>query len=343
MTHDEMTDDKDDVGSYEIFSRTFAPRAKESQRLIFERMLLANTLAVDGCYLPQSDVKRMRKLFSQRTKAFPSEKSRRANDVARRRAVAYLIWLRSKFGLEETDAWERWDYIAQYEEERPGELEDEHRAWIIMDLQARFERQDEERQKEADRLYCAHKKERCLLHDTLALRNRGGIPRAMAAVLWDIIGRKPTTYEQLWPKGFDTLGEELEDEVARERAVNYIAACRRKQGIRKDLEKFKINRKFYFDKLDETLTVEDLEAKDLWWTPREPYDEDEGMDIDEPESQTKPAEPIAGQDVEGNDNDASMAPEPIFGGEVYDESDDDSDKLLKEIVADLISTHGSYK
>lgn len=115
-----------------------APRSKEFERGVLERKLLQDTLALPNSAMGENRLRKWRKLFSQHQKKFPNERLRRINDIDRRRAMGHLMRWRYHKGVEEKGAETKWFEIAIDGEMRPGEKEDQHRAWIIAELGKRF-------------------------------------------------------------------------------------------------------------------------------------------------------------------------------------------------------------
>jgi len=120
----------------------FAPRSKEFHRGMLERKLFQQTRALDDSSMPEKRIQEWRRLFSQHNKKFRNERQARRNEVKRRRAIGHMMRFRFHKGAEEAGAEQKWFYIADYEEERPGEMEEQHRAWMITELEKRFEVRD---------------------------------------------------------------------------------------------------------------------------------------------------------------------------------------------------------
>lgn len=209
----------------------------EFRRGVLERKLLQDTMALPNSAIAESRLRIWRKLFSQHQQQFPNEHLRRSNDIGRRRAVGHLMRWRIQKGVEEEGAEAKWFHIANYEKNRPGQKEDQHRAWIIAELEKRFAPYDwggsyypwDFLRRSTDSIVCvetaqfqskkddqAKKAARRLLQDTLALPNRGGIPRAKVAWLETVIWEKATP---------DTWEDKVADDAAREFGVNYVAVC----------------------------------------------------------------------------------------------------------------------
>lgn len=116
-----------------------APRSKEPHRVDLERKLFRRTLAHPSCALPKSQARRIEKLLRRHiyTKGFATEQARCTNDLARRRAVEVLMRARSNAGLEEPGEDAQWKVLANFKGKTWSEKEDEHRGWIIAELQKR--------------------------------------------------------------------------------------------------------------------------------------------------------------------------------------------------------------
>ena len=218
-------------------SLRFAPRSMEFQRGVLERKLLQDTIALPNFSISENRLRHWRKLFSQHQKKFPNESVRRRNDIERRRAVGHLMRWRVQKGVEEEGADSKWFYIATYEKNRPGEKEDQHRAWIIAELEKRFAPHDwgesddpngwvrilgdkilgtETARLRSTNDHQSKKAARRLLQDTLALKDRGGIPREEVAWLETVLGEQST---------MDSWEDKETDDDARSFGVNYIAVC----------------------------------------------------------------------------------------------------------------------
>lgn len=196
-------------------------------------------------------------------------------------------------GVEEEGAEAKWFYIANYEKKRPGEKEDQHRAWIVAELEKRFTPYDwgglyypwHLLGRSTDTIVCVEtaqlqsknddqvkKAARRLLQDTLALPSRGGIPRSKVAWLETVIWEKSTP---------DTWEDKEADDAAREFGVNYVAvcyhqvhrkteanveaikACRRESDVREDLETLYTHRGFSFEYVDHYVTKAKLEQQEF--------------------------------------------------------------------------------
>lgn len=207
----------------------------EFRRGVLERKLLQDTIALPNSAIAENRLRIWRKLFSQHQKQFSNESLRRSNDIDRRRAVGHLMRWRVQKGVEEEGAEAKWFYIANYEKKRPGEKEDQHRAWIVAELEKRFTPYDwgglyypwHLLGRSTDTIVCVEtaqlqsknddqvkKAARRLLQDTLALPSRGGIPRSKVAWLETVIWEKSTP---------DTWEDKEADDAAREFGVNYVA------------------------------------------------------------------------------------------------------------------------
>lgn len=120
-------------------SLTSAPRSKEPHRIDLERILFRRTLAHPSCALPKAQARRIEKLLRRHiyTRGFATEQTRHANDLARRHAVEVLMRARSNAGLEEPGEDAQWKALANVNAKTWSEKEEEHRGWIIAELQKR--------------------------------------------------------------------------------------------------------------------------------------------------------------------------------------------------------------
>lgn len=261
----------------------------EFHRGVLERKLLQDTIALPNSSISEQRLRHWRKLFSQHQKQFPDGRLRRRNDIDRRRAVGHLMRWRVQKGVEEDGAEAKWFYIANYEKWRPGEKEDQHRAWIIAELEKRFAPYDwgesgypsgwvgmlvdrifriETAQLRSKNDHQAKKAASRLLQDTLALKNRGRIPREEVAWLETVLGEKSM---------MDTCEDKEADDAVRGFGVNYIAvfchladgtnkantkavqACRREANVQQELETLYTHRGYSFEHIDHYVTMAKLE------------------------------------------------------------------------------------
>lgn len=81
--------------------------------------------------------KRLSKLLKNKSAHFASEAAFRKNDIDRRRGVAELMRIRVTASVEDNKVQNQWAAIAAVKAEKYEEMEQEHRAWILQELEAR--------------------------------------------------------------------------------------------------------------------------------------------------------------------------------------------------------------
>ncbi|KAL8818408.1 MAG: hypothetical protein Q9191_007947 [Dirinaria sp. TL-2023a] len=269
------------------------PRSKEGMRRSLENKLLFATIRSQKVKFGNSHGKMLRALFGLKKRDFTTEQAYRDDDIKRRRGIEQIMVARAKAGLEKDGEHIKWREIAEVGD-KFEELEGEHRAFIIAELEARVVRKTgmpayaPVRLKE---LGTRRKAERRLLSDTVALPNYGGIPRKRLGWL-----NKALTHKELPAKA----GKMDREDIKREQAVNYIAACRLKAGVWQEFESQYKNRKFFFENV-KRMAVEDLERM-IW-----PESEDKGEEDDANCSWSH------GEDTSSDDGGVEVAPESESG------------------------------
>ena len=173
--------------------------------------------------LPKGLFPRYSALLNRRIEMMTTDKARYEHDLARRNAIGRVMQERIKEGIDYKDDLANWQRVLQVEDLTAWrEKKEEHTAWIIRKLEEK----------------CSTKHNtgfvstiegrlavyRDLLHVTLQLDNKGGIPEG--AVPWL---RSCFTSDASKRAGDDRAFASWA--LAVKQAVNYIAACRRKAGV----------------------------------------------------------------------------------------------------------------
>jgi len=118
--------------------------------------------------------RRLRKLLKHQGPKQQTEDALRQNDINRRRGVVELMQIRVAASLEDYKVINEWTTIAAVKVEKYAEMEQEHRGWILQELEARV---GEKPVKWIMRNDLHNRKaETRLLHDTRAMPGVSNIP-----------------------------------------------------------------------------------------------------------------------------------------------------------------------
>ena len=115
---------------------TALPRSKEGMRRTLENKLLFATIGSQKVKFGNSHGKSLRALVRPRKPNFNTEQEYRDDDIKRRRGIEQIMEARVKAGLEKDGEHLKWREIAEVDD-KYAELEGEHRAWILAELNAR--------------------------------------------------------------------------------------------------------------------------------------------------------------------------------------------------------------
>jgi len=87
--------------------------------------------------MSSSAKRRLRKLLKHQGPKQQTEDALRQNDINRRRGVVELMQIRVAASLEDYKVINEWTTIAAVKVEKYEEMEQEHRGWILRELEAR--------------------------------------------------------------------------------------------------------------------------------------------------------------------------------------------------------------
>ncbi|KAL8872060.1 MAG: hypothetical protein Q9174_002241 [Haloplaca sp. 1 TL-2023] len=241
-------------------------RAKNHLRGTLERRLLSDTSRIGK--IATKDERHIKRQFSQRKRS-QDAKVRWNNHVSRLYAVAFLMKVRAMNGKETSDVEEEWTQLARTAKKNPHESEAEQVDWVVAELRKRVQVRfidgtttsvaGQIKPQISAEVARAHKSQRRLLADTTAMPKHGGIPQERIKWLENVFKKH---------HNHQTAAEEEANETGRRWAVKYIAACRRKEGIQKKLERSQVNGGYFFHEIDKDCTVEGLEENGVTWNPK---------------------------------------------------------------------------
>lgn len=87
--------------------------------------------------MSNSAKRRLRKLLKHQSPKQRTEDAHRKNDIDRRRGITELMRIRVAAGIEDHRVSNEWTAIAAVKWEKYAEMEQEHRGWILQELEAR--------------------------------------------------------------------------------------------------------------------------------------------------------------------------------------------------------------
>lgn len=87
--------------------------------------------------MSNSAKRRLRKLLKHQGPKQQTEDALRKNDIDRRRGITELMRIRVAAGIEDHRVSSKWTAIAAVKKEKYAEMEQEHRGWILQELEAR--------------------------------------------------------------------------------------------------------------------------------------------------------------------------------------------------------------